>query len=81
MQAQAIPVLTSTIEPAALTLADWLAIARAADVNNAPKWGYYRWSENTSADLSALSLQDWEPIAEATEHSERWAYHRFKEQQ
>jgi hypothetical protein len=69
--------LERTITLSALTLADWIAIAIAADFNNPRQWAYYRWCEN--ADLTKMTLEDWEAIAKATDRNEQWAYYRFKE--
>lgn len=80
MQTETVAALKRAIDPKALTLGDWIAIAASADVNNSPQWAYYRWVENTSAKLSELKLEEWEAIAVEISYSEQWAYHRYKEQ-
>lgn len=69
--------LEQTVEPKALTLVDWIAIATALE--REPSWGFYRWMEISGVDKSSLSLEDWEAIAAQIQYDQGWAYWRYKE--
>jgi hypothetical protein len=61
----------------ALTFNQWLVLASRIDQSS--KWAFYRWQENTSQNLSELSLEDWEKIAQHLDYSDNWAYRQYKE--
>lgn len=71
-------ILEVTIDPAKLSLGDWLKIAEARGFKS--QWAYKSWVECTSPEILAqFSLETWEAIAGAIDCSESWAYHRYKE--
>ncbi len=71
-------VLATTVDPKDFTLGDWLKVAGQRDFK--PRWALEAWLGVVDNDvLGALTLEDWEAIADAIEYSEGWAYHRYKE--
>lgn len=74
-------VLVKVIEVSELNLADWIAIAIAAGVNNPYKWAYFRWVEIAKDKLTELSITDWEQIEKQCGFNSGWAYFQLKDHQ
>lgn len=70
-----ITVLTITAQDIpSLSLESWLEIAAACE--NSPKWGYFRWAENSSY-IGAITIDRWLEIADKVGYSPSWATKQY----
>ncbi len=67
-------VLTATTAPKKLSLADWLALAET--LNYERLWGFDAFIKHSSPetyDLTVLTLNDWENLADLVKCDKHWA--------
>ena len=69
--------LKPTIDLTALSLGDWINLAKALD--HKLVWAWYRFAEYSAVELRSLTMEDWEEIGAELEVSPGWAYHQYKE--
>lgn len=73
-------VLTATTTPGKLSLADWLAIAET--LNYERLWAFNAFIKHSSPetyDLTALTLKDWEELADLFRCDKRWVSWKYRE--
>ena len=73
-------VLTATINPEKLSLADWLEIAVALNYERLGAFdAFIKPSSLATYNLSTLTLEDWEQLAQQVRCDKHWANWKYYE--